>query len=161
MAAAPVTVSQTCILPLTLAPAYERTIGVALPEIFDKRHLALPATAEVTDQHGAWGADGPGQTRAIHLADGGILGETLTVVDPPHRFGYRIEIRRGPMGLLVDHVEGTWAFAPVTPDATRVTWSWDWHPRSSLTRPAVRVLASMWPAYAAHGLARLEAVVAG
>jgi hypothetical protein len=157
---APVTVAEPALLPLALAPAYERTIVASLPDVFAQRHLALPAVAEVTDQKGEWGSQGVGSSRTIHLADGGILTETLTILEPPHRFGYRIDVRKGPMKPLVHHVDGLWAFREVTPVATEVTWSWELTPRSILTAPLVRCLALMWPGYAAKALVRLETLTA-
>jgi hypothetical protein len=150
-------VARSAVLPLTLAASYERTVVAPLPELFDTRHLALPAVAEVTDQTGGpWGSAGPGQSRTIHLADGGRLTETLTVVEAPHRFGYRIDVTRGPLRPLVSHVDGLWEFTALTPDATTVTWSWTLHPRSPLTAVPVRAVATMWPGYARRALLGLE-----
>jgi hypothetical protein len=159
MARRPVHVAESALVPLTLATAYERTVVAPLPELFATRHLAFPAVAEVTDQHGTWGSAGPDQTRAIHTADGGILDETLTLVDPPAAFGYHLEPRRGPMKPVIAHVDGRWSFEAVTPAATRVTWSWDIHPRSPLTAPLVHALAATWPAYARTALLTLERMV--
>jgi hypothetical protein len=153
-------VAQSAVLPLPLAAAYERTVVTPLPELFDARHLSLPAVAEVTDQTGGpWGSTGPGQSRTTYLADGGRLTETLTEVDAPHGFGYHLEPTRGPLRPVVSHVDGRWTFTALTPDATTVTWSWTLHPRSLLTAVPARAVAAMWPGYARRTLLRLELLV--
>ena len=58
--------------------AMERFIPVPLTDIFDHRHLALPAIKRVDGPDGRF--DQVGQSRTIVLADGGSMVETLTVV---------------------------------------------------------------------------------
>jgi hypothetical protein len=148
-------VAESRTVPHPLAPTYAGTVAAPLPIVFARRHLALPPVAAVEGQEGAWG-DHLGQSRTIVTTDGGRLRETLTELDPPHAFGYRIDVVAGPMRPLVGHLDGRWAFEPAGGDATRVTWSWVLHARTALTVPAVLVVARMWPGYARPALATVE-----
>jgi len=147
--------SRTVAVPLETA--YDRTIGVPLPDIFGHRHLAIPPVVRVEGQDGDWGRE-VGQTRTIRTSDGGSLHETLRDVDPPHRFGYRIDRVRGPMRPLVRHLDGAWTFAP-SGAGTTITWSWELTPTSRLTGPLVALVGRMWQGYARRSLATLEAIL--
>ena len=137
--------------------AYDVVLSAPLPEIFAQRHGPLPHITEVRDQVGEWGT-GIGQTRRIRMSDGGAVLETLTSLDPPLSFGYRLSEIGGPMKLLVAGLSGTWAFAAAD-GGTRVTWSWDVDARSALTAPALVALRFFWNSYAAKALARADRMV--
>ena len=137
--------------------AFDAVLPAPLPGIFDRRHLALPPITEVHDQTGDWSR--PGETRTIVLSDGASMRERLVAVEPPHRFDYELDALTGPLGLLVRRVEGRWAFEPAG-GGTRVTWSWQVHPRSPLTRPAVLAVRAMWNGYARLGLQRVGQLLA-
>jgi hypothetical protein len=106
------------------------------------------------DQEGEWGRE-VGQTRTVRTSDGGAMRETLTELDRPGRFGYRIDEIRGPMRPLVTHLDGRWTFEPAGA-GTRITWSWELTPTSALTAPLVRVVGRMWHEYARRALAELD-----
>jgi hypothetical protein len=110
--------------PVSVERAYDGVLTTPLPELFSKRYAAIPPIREVRDQQGAWGT--LGQTRTIRLADGGTMRETLTSVDRPHSFGYRISDVSGPMKPLVTEVAGEWRFEPAG-DGVRITWAWTVH----------------------------------
>ena len=152
-----VSVKESRSVPLTVEAAYDRTLVTPLPEIFAHRHLALPRIDRVEEQEGTWGFP-LGQTRTIITSDGGSVRETLTVVQRPHRFGYRIDVLSGPMRPLVSHLTGQWAFEPGG-SGTTITWSWDLHPRSALTAPLVALIGRMWHGYARHALVTLESIL--
>ena len=135
--------------------AMERFIRVPLTDIFDHRHLALPAIKRVDAPDGLF--DQVGQSRTIHLADGGSMVETLTVVSPPGEYGYRISDVRGPLKPLAKEIRGLWTFTPVGA-ATRVTWRWEVDP-ALLGRPLMPVFTLMWRGYAAKALRRLADVI--
>ena len=135
--------------------AMERFIAVPLTDIFDHRHLALPAIKRVDAPDGRF--DQVGQSRTIHLADGGSMVETLTVVSPPGEYGYRISDVRGPLKPLAKEIRGLWTFTPVGA-ATRVTWRWEVDP-ALLGRPLMPVFTLMWRGYAAKALRRLADVI--
>ena len=69
--------------------AFDRLMNVRLTDVFNRRYAALPAVTDVTDQPDDWGV--VGQTRTIVLADGGRLRETLTDIERPHSFAYRLD----------------------------------------------------------------------
>jgi hypothetical protein len=141
-----------------LEAAYDGTIVVPLPQIFRRRHLALPPVVGVEGQLGEWGRT-VGQTRTIRTSDGGSLLETLRELDRPHRFAYRIDQVRGPMRPLVRHLDGAWTFEPAA-DGTTITWSWELTPTSRATAPLVVLLARMWRGYARTSLRTLESILA-
>jgi hypothetical protein len=153
----PIRVAESRTVPVPLVPAYDGTLRVPLPEVFRRRHLALPPVERVDGQIGEWGRD-VGQTRTIRTSDGGSLRETLLVLDRPHRFGYRIDGVRGPMRPLVRHLDGAWTFEPAG-DGTTITWSWELTPTSPATAPLVRLLARMWRGYARKSLLTLETIL--
>ena len=152
-----VRVSESRTVDVPLEEAYDHTIAVPLPDIFGHRHLAMPPIVRVEGQDGVWGRE-VGQTRTIHTSDGGSLRETLTDLDRPHRFGYRIDQVGGPMRPLVDHLEGAWEFTP-SGSGTSVTWSWEITPSSPVTAPLVGLIGRMWHGYAREALITLEAVL--
>jgi hypothetical protein len=132
--------------------AMQRFIPIPLPDIFNRRHLALPSIKSVDAPEGRF--ERVGQSRTIHLADGGSMVETLTVVSAPAEYGYRIDQVRGPLKPLAKEIRGLWTFAPVG-EATSVTWLWEVEP-ALLGRPLMPVLAVMWRGYAAKALQRLS-----
>jgi hypothetical protein len=152
-----VKVSESRTVPVPLEAAYAGTATVPLPDIFSHRHLALPPVVGVENQDGQWARE-VGQTRTIRTSDRGSLHETLKVLEPPHRFGYRIDQIRGPMRPLVRHLDGEWSFVP-TASGTSITWTWELTPTSRLTRPAVAVVGRMWRGYARYALATLESIL--
>ena len=155
MAAVPVSVQESRVVPVPTDQAYQGALTAPLDRIFRRRHLLLPPISEVRDQHGAWGSGGVGQTRTIRTADRGSLREELTLLEPGERFGYTLTRITGPMKPLVASVEGLWTITPADGGAT-VTWSWTLHPRWVLAVPLVVLLGRMWHGYAAKGLVELE-----
>ena len=135
--------------------AMQRFIPVPLTDIFDHRHLALPAIKRVDGPDGRF--EQVGQSRTIHLADGGSMVETLTLVSAPNEFGYRISQVRGPLKPLAKEIRGLWTFEPVGA-ATRITWRWEVDP-AWLGRPVMPVFTRMWRGYAAKALERLSEVL--
>jgi hypothetical protein len=152
-----VSVSESRTVPVPLEAAYAGTATVPLPEIFVHRHLALPPVVRVDGQDGEWARE-VGQTRTIRTSDGGSLHETLTVLEAPHRFGYRIDQIRGPMRPLVRQLVGEWSFAEAGAGPT-ITWSWELTPTSPVTRPVVALVGRMWHGYARHALVTLESIL--
>ena len=76
--------------------------------------------------------------------------ETLTEVDRPHGFGYRLTEFTGPLKPLTERVEGRWTVEPAGTGA-RVTWSWRLHPRGRVGGTGMSVFAKFWPGYARTG----------
>lgn len=138
--------------------AFGAVLRAPLPGLFDRRYAALPPITQVQDQTGEW--EHVGQTRLIVLSDGGTMLERLVAVEAPDRFDYELTRLRGPLGLLVRRVEGRWAF-DAAGGGTRVTWSWQVHPRTPLAVPAVLAIRAMWRGYARLGLQRVGQLLAG
>lgn len=141
--------------PAGVARTFDATLSLPLPYLFEHRYAAIPPVTQVRDQ-GTW--DAAGQTRTIVLGDGGTLLETLTEVDRPHAFGYRLTDVTGPMKPLVTSIDGRFTFEPAG-TGVRVTWSWTVHPRGRLGSAAMPVFARMWRPYARIALERLESAL--
>ncbi|CAI9399083.1 SRPBCC family protein [Nocardioides sp. T2.26MG-1] len=139
--------------PVAVDRAFDVVLPTPLPELFSRRYAAIPPIREVRDQQGPW--ETVGQTRTIRLADGGTLRETLTSLDRPRSFGYRLADITGPMKPLVTEVEGEWRFVPAG-TGVRITWAWIVHPRGGLGRAAMPVFARMWQGYARQGMEQIE-----
>jgi hypothetical protein len=135
--------------------AMDRFIPIPLPDIFARRHLALPPIKRVDGQDGRF--DEVGQSRTIRLADGGSMVETLTVVGPPTEYGYRIDQVRGPLKPLAKEIRGLWTFTPAG-DSTTITWRWEVEP-APLGRPLMPLFARMWRGYADKALERLAELI--
>ena len=140
------------------AVAPERAYAVLLPlpleQLFTHRHGVIPPIREVRDAPDTWNV--AGQSRTIVLADGGRMTETLTEVDPPRSFAYRITSFRGPLALLASHVDGRWSVDPEGDDGCRVTWTWQVHRRLPLGPVGLPVFTRFWNGYAAKALDELE-----
>jgi hypothetical protein len=150
-------VQQSRVIPVGVEVAFSGTLPIPLPTIFNRWYGPIAPVAEVREQKGAWGT--VGQTRVVALRGGGSMREELTSLDPPRSFGYAITGITGPLGLLVDKVDGEWVFSPSGAGslATTVTWHWNIHAASPLTTPLLPVVASLWRGYARQSLATLSA----
>jgi Polyketide cyclase / dehydrase and lipid transport len=142
--------------PAGVARTFDAVLSLPLPFLFQHRYAAIPPVKEVRDQDPVWGT--AGQTRTIVLGDGGTVLETLTEVDRPRGFGYRLTEVTGPMKALAASVDGGFAFEPAG-TGVRVTWHWTVHPRGRFGRAAMPLFARMWHPYARTTLERLEAVL--
>jgi hypothetical protein len=141
--------------PAEVARSFDIVLPLPLPYLFAHRYAAIPPVTAVRDQ-GSW--DTAGQTRTIVLGDGGTILETLTDVDRPHAFGYRLTDITGPMKVLATAIDGRFTFDPAGA-GVRVTWAWTVHPRGRLGALAMPVFARMWRPYARIALERLEDVL--
>lgn len=137
--------------------AYDVVRPAPLPEMMAKGSGPIPRVTEVRDQVGEWGTE-VGQSRRIHMSDGGSVLETLTAIDAPRSFSYRLSEIKGPMKMLVSGLDGRWTFA-TEGEGTRVTWIWDVDPKSALTAPVLPILRLFWKGYAAKALASAEQMV--
>ena len=136
---------------------YDAVIPTPLPEIFKHRHVVMPPIAKVTGQEGTWG-DRVGQTRRIHLADGGSLTETLVESGRPTHSAYSITDVKGPLRFLVSRAEGRWTFTAAGA-STVVTWAWTLHPTNPVTARLLPVVGLFWHGYARKALAEVERLV--
>ena len=148
----PVTAEQSRVVTAPPEKAFAAALHIPLPRLLNRRYGPFPPIAAVTGQTG-W--DRAGDSRTIVPVGGGSLRETLTAVDAPVSFGYRISEIGGPMALLVERIDGLWTFA-AHDGGTRVSWRWTLHPKSALTAPVVRMLGRLWPGYARRALESLS-----
>lgn len=121
-----VKVSRTIACPAAKAFAY--IVPVDLTHIFPAMG-DMPGIAATTVPTG-WGH--AGQTRHNTATDGSTHQETLTSVEPPVSFAYRIENFSAPeLNTLIDHVEGGWLFTDNGNDTTSIDWIYSFVPRNS------------------------------
>lgn len=139
-------------IPVAPAQAFVAAMEIPLPTLLPRRYGPFPPIKTVRGQT-EWAQSG--DSRTIVPAGGGSMRETLTDVQAPTSFGYRISEIAGPMALLVDHIDGLWTFSPQG-GGTRVTWGWTLHPKSVLTAPVVAVLGALWNGYARGALESLS-----
>ena len=139
--------------PVGVEHAFDRTIVQPLPELFCRRYGPLPPIRAVTGFTEPWST--VGQTRTIHLADGGTMLEELTAVDRPGVFGYRISEIAGAMKPLIGGIDGAWSFEAVG-TGTRITWSWEVEPASAVSGRLMPVFGRLWSGYARQALENLE-----
>ena len=136
--------------------AFARLMNARLTDVFTRRYAAMPAVTDVTDQPGDWGV--VGQTRTIVLADGGRLRETLTEIERPHHFAYRLDEIEGPLRHFVRTIDGAWTIAPHD-EGARIGWAWTFYPKTSPARLTTSVIGRMWIGYAERALTELEAIL--
>jgi hypothetical protein len=136
--------------------AFDRLLNVRLTEVFSRRFAAMPAVADVTDQPEDWGV--VGQTRTIVLADGGRLRETLTDIERPNSFTYRLDGIEGPLRHFVHSIDGAWT-TTAHEAGTRVGWAWTFYPKASPARLTTSVIGRMWMGYAERALVQLEGIL--
>lgn len=136
--------------------AFDLLMNARLTDVFTRRYAALPAVTEVADQSDGWGV--VGQTRTIVLADGGRLRQTLTDIERPHSFAYRLDGIEGPLRHFVHTIDGVWTITPQDGGA-RVGWAWTFYPKASPARLTKSVIGRMWMGYADRALMELEHIL--
>jgi len=151
---ASITVESSLAVPVERQTAFDITLPIPLTVIFSRRHGLLPPVKQVLGQSGIWRQ--PGQSRTVVTSDGGTMREQLTAVDGPHSFSYRLTDITGPVRLLVDSIDGRWAFASGESESeTVITWRWTLHPRG-LGAIAMPLISMMWTGYAKKALETLS-----
>lgn len=147
----PVVVEQSRAIPVNAQSAFTAALGIPLPTLLPRRYGPFPPIRTVRGQ-ARWAQ--VGDSRTIVPAGGGSMLETLTGVDGPGSFSYAVTEIKGPMALLVDHIDGQWSFTPLGA-GTQASWQWTLHPTSALTAPVVALLGRLWHGYARQALASL------
>jgi hypothetical protein len=138
---------------LPVEQAFDQVLALPLEQLFNRRHGPIPAVRGTDRAQPTW--DAVGNVRTIRLADGGSLHEELVRVERPHAFGYRLTDIRGPMKPLAAHIDGLWTFDPAGV-GTQITWSWEIHPRSVLSRPVLPIFARIWRGWARKAFDQIE-----
>jgi len=138
--------------PLTVEDAFDRLLVLPLPDLFAAWYGPIPPI-RATVQDGPWGR--VGQQRTVVFAGPGQVHETLTHLDAPRSFGYRLTDPTGPLALVLSGVDGVWRVEPAG-TGSRITWQWDVRPRGRTGRLAVPMLHTLWNGYARAALDRLD-----
>lgn len=154
----PLIVEQSQAIPVSVDAAFDRTLGVPLPELMSRWYGPIPPIRAVREQSGSW--DTPGQSRVLMMTGGGSAREVLTTVERPRLFGYVLTEINGPLAALVGSVEGQWIFAPAG-IGTSITWRWIIHPKSVCAVPLMPVFGRLWKGYARRALQKLSVLLVG
>lgn len=129
-------------------------IGIPLPLLFRRGYGLIAPVKRVHDEPESWGQ--VGQQRTVELAAfSGSFRERLVEVAPPGLFRYELTQVTGPLGLLMQSVQGQWTFAP-SGTGTRVVWQWSVQPTSGIARLLRPVVAWMWAGFARQALEELS-----
>lgn len=137
--------------PVATTEAFDAVIPMPLENLFCHWFGPIPPVRS-TDETAPWGT--PGQQRRVELVGTGTMNETLTEVDRPDHFAYRLTGIEGPMAALVSTIEGRWDFDRAG-TGTRITWTWTMSLRTA-GRAMARPLGWSWNGYARRALEELE-----
>jgi hypothetical protein len=151
----PVDVTVTASTSARPEAAFDVIAPIDLAAVLD-RFLLVPGVRGVRDQTGSW--DTVGRTRIVLLTDGSEVPERLTMVDRPRAFAYRIGPFPRPLGLLVAHAEGDWAFTADPLGGTAIRWTYRFSAQPGRRAIVATMLAPLWRAYARRALDRCVAV---
>ncbi|OBK79298.1 SRPBCC family protein [Mycobacterium sp. 1274761.0] len=149
----PVIVEESRSMSVSLEAAFQGTLMMDVPSVFHRWYGPFPPIRQVLDDANTWGT--VGQTRTLKMAGGGSTLEELIKVDAPHSFAYHVRNIRGPLSFVATGIDGEFKFAASGTETT-ATWRWSVHPRSALTRPAVKMLGKAWHGWARQALEELS-----
>ena len=129
------------------------------PTEFYPRFGPLPAVVAVRDQPRSW--DTVGFTRILDLSDGGHVTETITQSEPGVFFGYDLSGFQKLFGRLVSGARAEWTFTPEGSSgaATRIRWSYAFHPLPGRGWIVRAIVAAFWAPYMRRVLPAIVAEV--
>ncbi|WP_208350778.1 hypothetical protein [Pseudaestuariivita rosea] len=93
----------------------------------------LPSVVSTTPIAGIWGENGA--TRYANLDNGHTAIDRIIENRDPDLFHYQVFGFTAASRYIVDHIEGRIEYTALTPDQTRISWSYGIAPTSILTRP--------------------------
>jgi hypothetical protein len=144
---APYLISSSTVVQAPVEVAFDGVMNAPLEELFPHRAGIIPPVKECTGQVGPWAR--VGQTRSVVTSDGNSNTETLVTYDRAGGlYQYRLSDLTGPLKALVASVDGQFTYVPEG-TGTRVTWSWNLHPTSAVSRALLPVMGFFWRQYAA------------
>lgn len=114
----------------------------------------LPAVTAVSDQTGPWTV--VGQSRMLHLSDGGSVVETITDAASPTYFAYDLSDFRRLFGRLVSGARAEWRLEREG-DGTRIRWAYAFHPRRGAGLVVAVIVQLWWSRYMRRVLPRIAA----
>lgn len=120
----------------------------------------LPAVVSTEPISGTW--NHAGARRRIVLDDGGEAIEEVLVdgLQPSgeHVFRYRVTAYTHVVRWVIDHAIGEFVTSEPEPGAAEIRWTYRYHPRSALLRPAVALFVRRtWAPYMREVLAGMVA----
>jgi hypothetical protein len=133
----PITITVQRTMPASAAAAFALTI--------DPARFPFPGYGPIA-AIGKVVLDAPlavGSLRRIHNADGTVLTERVTVLEPPRRHAYELSGFTAPFSWLVRLGEAEWRVEPVDGGAA-VTWRYRFTLTSFLAYPVAAVLLAVF-----------------
>ncbi len=119
-----------------------------LPKVLH-RWGPVPAVVGTRDLTGPW--DTPGSRRTVVLGDGSTAREQVLVWERPARFEYRVDSFTSPLGRLVDHAIGSWAFTEEGEDSSSFEWTYTFLARGGVAAIPLRAFVpTAWARYMAR-----------
>lgn len=155
-------VSAAARVPATLA--FDRVVPRDDSTLF-RGFLVLPAVVGVSDVSGAWSR--AGETRTVHLSDGGSFRERILRFEPPDgsgsvgRFDYRVTDFTGALAHLVSDAEAEWRYEPHPNGGSRIVWRYAYRPLPRRRFVIRRLIGPLWSAYMRRGMAECVRVAEG
>ena len=154
------------VVAVPLGTAWSVFVPVALSEVFPRSKGPIPAVRSTSGQEGRW--DVVGRSRSVHLSDGSTVREEITFSDPSDgrlptgstaTFSYRVSGFSGAIGGLAREAHGTWRFEQLSPDRTRITWTYTFVPKGGLASvPLGFVVSTSWRAYMRDGIKNVKII---
>lgn len=151
----------------SLMSTWNAFVPVSLAEVFPRAKGPIPAVSHTTGQDGRW--DVVGRNRFVHLKDGSVVREEITISQPPDtaqlgsasaQFGYRVSEFSGPIGYLATEAHGVWLFRSDGPARTEIEWTYTFVPKGRLRSLPLRlVMKFFWLAYMRDGIENVRRIV--
>lgn len=120
------------------------TLTPSDPTRFYPRFGPIPAVVGVDASSSDW--DRVGLRRTLRLSDGASVVETITRVDDPDRFCYRLTEFTGVFGALVAHADADWRFEPEG-SGTRIVWRYSYTAKPGRALPVGLIVRLFWAPY--------------
>lgn len=149
----PVVVTVEATAPASADAVFAAVIPIDLTKVFTGWG-PFPAVTGIQHQPGQW--DAAGKTRTVQLKGGDIMRERLVEYEPPLRCAYEVLPLKGPLGRLVERINGQFVFRELHHGHTDITWTYEFVPRRR-ARPFLLVLAPLWRRYARRLVSRFAA----
>jgi hypothetical protein len=106
----------------------------------------LPGVDQTVDQSGPWTM--PGQTRRLRMTRNISALQTIMICQPPTFFAYRVTEFTHVLDFLAHGAEARWWFDRHGLNATRLTWTYTFWPRSIAGKLSLfPVVKTIWTWY--------------
>lgn len=133
------------IVPVPQHEIYEYFIPINIADIL-VGWGPLPRVVKTTDQTGDWST--VGSRRTVHLADGSTASEQVTHYLQDKEFGYTVSQFTNPIHLLARQAKGLWTFEAITPNSTKLSWTYTYEAHNLLTwLLLIPIVKTLWKQY--------------